>query len=461
MPKEVITISLGQCGNSIAGAFWPRLCKEHGLTQNGTLVQSDQNETSLCDRKDIFFYQADDNKYIPRSIFIDLESKVVESVKKSEYGALYNPENMWISQEERGAGNNWANGYAQGEGVSDAIFDIINREVDNSDNLEGFVLLHSVAGGTGSGMGSWLLEKLRDQFPTKLIQTYSVFAQKESGVVVEPYNSILTLKRLALYADASVVLDNVALHNIVSTSYLDSSNLSTYAQINDLVSMVMSTATAPLRFPGFTHSSLADMIMPLVPSPRLHFLMVGYTPLSFADQSAIAIKKSSVFDVMTRLLHPKNIMVEAPIQKGKYISLMNVLQGDLEAGEIQKSLQKLRQKQLESSFISWGPAGPSVVLANRSPLLKNECRVSGLMLANHTAMGAVIGACMKRFDSLFKVGAFVENYRNFGTMFAENLTEFEDSREVVNSLFEEYKAVQNPEYVDFGQTQSIQSLSFK
>lgn len=53
---------------------------------------------------------------------------------------------MWISQEERGAGNNWANGYAQGEGVSDAIFDIINREVDNSDNLEGFVLLHSVAG---------------------------------------------------------------------------------------------------------------------------------------------------------------------------------------------------------------------------------------------------------------------------------------------------------------------------
>jgi hypothetical protein len=40
---------------------------------------------------------------------------------------------------------------------------------------------------------------------------------------------------------------------------------------------------------------------------------------------------------------------------------------------------------------------------------------------------------MKRFDSLFKVGAFVENYRNFGSMFAENLSEFEDSR-YVNSF---------------------------
>jgi tubulin gamma len=37
------------------------------------------------------------------------------------------------------------------------------------------VLCHSIAGGTGSGMGSNILEKLTDHFPKKLIQTYSVF----------------------------------------------------------------------------------------------------------------------------------------------------------------------------------------------------------------------------------------------------------------------------------------------
>ena len=43
------------------------------------------------------------------------------------------------------------------------VFDIIDREADGSDSLEGFVLCHSIAGGTGSGMGSYILEKLNDR----------------------------------------------------------------------------------------------------------------------------------------------------------------------------------------------------------------------------------------------------------------------------------------------------------
>ena len=52
---------------------------------------------------------------------------------------------------------------------------VIDREADGSDSLEGFVLTHSIAGGTGSGMGSYILEKLADRYPKKLVQTYSVF----------------------------------------------------------------------------------------------------------------------------------------------------------------------------------------------------------------------------------------------------------------------------------------------
>ncbi len=70
------------------------------------------------------------------------------------------------------------------------------------------MLCHSIAGGTGSGLGSFLLEKLNDRYPKKLIQTYSVFPNSEevSDVVVQPYNSILSLKRLALNADCVVKL---------------------------------------------------------------------------------------------------------------------------------------------------------------------------------------------------------------------------------------------------------------
>jgi hypothetical protein len=77
------------------------------------------------------------------------------------------------------------------------------------------MLMHSIAGGTGSGLGSFLLERLNDKFPKKLIQTYSVFPNAQEGeVVVQPYNSLLTLKRLVNHADSVIVLDNGALARI-------------------------------------------------------------------------------------------------------------------------------------------------------------------------------------------------------------------------------------------------------
>lgn len=77
------------------------------------------------------------------------------------------------------------------------------------------MLTHSIAGGTGSGLGSFILERLNDKFPKKLIQTYSVFPNSQEGdVVVQPYNSLLTLKRLVNHADSVVVLDNSALARI-------------------------------------------------------------------------------------------------------------------------------------------------------------------------------------------------------------------------------------------------------
>lgn len=92
---------------------------------------------------------------------------------------LYNPENVYLSQDGGGAGNNWAAGYGRGDGLHEEIFDIIDREAEGSDSLEGFVLCHSIAGGTGSGMGSYLLEKLTERYPKKLIQTYSVFPNQD------------------------------------------------------------------------------------------------------------------------------------------------------------------------------------------------------------------------------------------------------------------------------------------
>ena len=196
------------------------------------------------------------------------------------YAGLYNPENFFVSKEGGGAGNNWAVGYSQAEKFHDEVIDMIDREADGSDSLEGFVLLHSIAGGTGSGFGSCLLEKLNDRFPKKLIQTYSVFpnAQETADVVVQPYNSLLTLKRLILNTDCVVVLDNTALTRIA----VDKLKLSAPSmnQTNQLVSTVMSASTTTLRYPGYMNNDLIGLVASLIPTPRCHFLMTGYTPLT-------------------------------------------------------------------------------------------------------------------------------------------------------------------------------------
>lgn len=88
------------------------------------------------DRKDVFFYQADDEHYIPRAVLLDLEPRVINTIMNSPYSKLYNQENIYLSKQGGGAGNNWASGYGQGEKLHEEIFDIIDREADNSDSLE-------------------------------------------------------------------------------------------------------------------------------------------------------------------------------------------------------------------------------------------------------------------------------------------------------------------------------------
>jgi len=134
------------------------------------------------------------------------------------------------------------------------------------------------------GMGSYLLETLNDRYSKKLVQTYSVFPNQmeTSDVVVQPYNSLLTLKRLTLNADCVVVLDNTALNRIaVERLHLSTP---TFAQTNSLVSTVMSASTTTLRYPGYMNNDLVGLLASLIPTPRCHFLMTGYTPLTVERQ---------------------------------------------------------------------------------------------------------------------------------------------------------------------------------
>ena len=491
--REIITVQAGQCGNQVGSQFWQQLCLEHGINADGNLADY-ANDNAAGDRKDVFFYQADDTRYVPRAVLVDLEPRVLETIQNGPFGGIYNSENIYTSADGGGAGNIWANGYAQGERNAEEILDIIDREAEGSDSLEGFSMLHSIAGGTGSGLGSFLLERLNDRYPKKLIQTYSVFPTAHKGtsdVVVQPYNSILALKRLTQNADSVVVLDNAALTRIAADR-LHVPN-PTFRQTNQLVSTVMAASTQTLRYPGYMNNDMVGIVASLVPTPRCHYLMTAYTPFTATPEdlasttaaaaaaaqgtaidrpSAVAItyglaagatstlqqqqqqqqqqsavRKTTVLDVMRRLLQPKSRMVQAAASKKScYISVLNIIQGDADPGDVHKSLLRIRERRL-ASFIPWGPASIQVALTRRSPYVPHQHRVSGLMLANHTSMASVLRRTLDQYNQIRKRNAFLDQYRKF-PMFEKDLDEFDDSKESLEALCDEYQAAESRDYLD-------------
>lgn len=76
-------------------------------------------------------------------------------------------------------------------------------------------MCHSLGGGTGSGMGTLLISKIREEYPDRMMLTFSVFpSPKVSDTVVEPYNATLSVHQLVENADECMVLDNEALYDI-------------------------------------------------------------------------------------------------------------------------------------------------------------------------------------------------------------------------------------------------------
>lgn len=98
----------------------------------------------------------------------------------------------------------------------------------------------------------------------------------------------------------------------------------------------MSASTTTLRYPGYMHNDLVGIVASLIPTPRCHFLMTSYTPFtSDSIESAKTVRKTTVLDVMRRLLQPKNRMVSTtPSKSSCYISILNIIQGEADPTEV-------------------------------------------------------------------------------------------------------------------------------
>jgi tubulin beta len=136
-------------------------------------------------------------------------------------------------------------------------------------------MMHSLGGGTGSGLGSLILEKLSEDYSDKICFNFSVFPGSANGgnsdVVVEPYNTVLGLNSLVESSDAVFSVENSALYKICSNNF--KLEHPSYGDINSIIAQAMSDSTASLRFPGVLNNcDIRKLTTNLIPFPRLHFI---------------------------------------------------------------------------------------------------------------------------------------------------------------------------------------------
>ena len=190
---------------------------------------------------------------------------------------MFHPEFLLNGKED--AANNFARGhYTVGKEIIDKVSDRLRKLVDNCDNVQGFVVNHSVGGGTGSGLGSLILERLAVDFRKKSKLGFEIYpSPNQSTCVVEPYNALLTTHWLLDHTEVSVLLDNEAIYDICQKQL--SIKRPSYVNLNRLICKVISSMTASLRFEGEMNVDLNEFQTNLVPFPRLHFMTTGMAPI--------------------------------------------------------------------------------------------------------------------------------------------------------------------------------------
>ncbi|KAI7754966.1 hypothetical protein M8C21_017995 [Ambrosia artemisiifolia] len=371
-------------------------------------MPSDKTVGGGDDAFNTFFSETGAGKHVPRAVFVDLEPTVIDEVRCGTYRQLFHPEQLISGKED--AANNFARGhYTIGKEIVDLCLDRIRKLADNCTGLQGFLVFNAVGGGTGS----------------------------VSTSVVEPYNSVLSTHSLLEHTDVAILLDNEAIYDICRRS-LDIER-PTYKNLNRLISQVISSLTASLRFDGALNVDVTEFQTNLVPYPRIHFMLSSYAPVISAEKAYH--EQLSVAEITNTAFEPSSMMAKCDPRHGKYMACCLMYRGDVVPKDVNAAVATIKTKRT-IQFVDWCPTGFKCGINYQPPtvvpggdLAKVQRAVC--MISNSTSVAEVFSRIDHKFDLMYAKRAFVHWYVGEGMEEGE----FSEAREDLAALEKDYEEV--------------------
>ena len=282
------------------------------------------------------------------------------------------------------------------------------------------------------------MERLSNDYGKKSKLDFAIYpAPHIASAVVEPYNAILTSHITLDHFDCAFMVDNEAIYNICRKN-LDIERPN-FTNLNRLVSQIVSSITASLRFDGSLNVDLTEFQTNLVPYPRIHFPTTTYSPIISAEKAHS--EQNTVMDITNACFDPQNQIITCDPSHGKYMSCCLLYRGDVAPTDVNAAISNIKTKST-TQFVDWCPTGFKIGI-NYQPLKVvpggDMAKVprAVCMLSNTTAIREAWSRLGRKFDLLYSKRAFVHWFVGCGI----EDSELSIAREDIAALEKDYEEV--------------------